>query len=95
MRSCYKNGKILFSGWLAYVASASVWFRSKKRRRNDEERDFQCWPLEKWNESQKAVFDSRFLVLRSESARKRFRRRQRTRQEMPFSGASDNTFPDL
>ena len=64
MRSCYKNGKILFSDWLAYVASASVWFRSKERRRNDEERDFQCWPREKWNESQKAVFDLDYKTVR-------------------------------
>ena len=35
------------------VASVSVWFRSKERPRNDEERDFRFWPREKWDESQK------------------------------------------
>ena len=34
------------------VASVSVWFRSKKKR-NDEEKDFRFWPREKWNEIQK------------------------------------------
>ena len=46
--------------WLACVASVSVWFRSKGRPRNDEERDFQFWPL---------------LVLCFETVRKRFLRR--------------------
>ena len=46
--------------WLACVASVSVWFRSKRRPRNDEERDFRFWPL---------------LVRCSETARKRFLRR--------------------
>ena len=36
----------------ALVASVSVWFRSKERPKNDEERDFRFWPREKWNESQ-------------------------------------------
>lgn len=27
--------------------------RSKERPRNDEKRDFQFWPPEKWNENQK------------------------------------------
>ena len=38
---------------VACVASVSVWFRNKKRTRNDEELDFQFWPGEKWDESQK------------------------------------------
>ena len=46
--------------WLACVASVSVWFRSKGRPRNDEERDFRFWPL---------------LVLCVETVRKRFLRR--------------------
>ena len=35
---------------LAWVASVSVWFRSKEIPR---EGDFRYWPREKWNESQK------------------------------------------
>ena len=34
----------------AFVASVSVWFRSKKKT---QERGFRFWPREKWNESQK------------------------------------------
>ena len=32
------------TGAVACVASVSVWFRNKKRTRNDEELDFQFWP---------------------------------------------------
>ena len=38
---------------LAYVASVSVWFRSKERPSNDMEQDFQFWLHEEWNDSQK------------------------------------------
>ena len=41
------------TGAVACVASVSVRFRNKKRTRNDEELDFQFWPGEKWDESQK------------------------------------------
>ena len=41
------------TGAVACVASVSVWFRNKKRTRNDEELGFPFWPREKWNESQK------------------------------------------
>ena len=89
------------TGAVACVASVSVWFRNKKRTRNDEELDFRSSPGEKWNESQKwkrrggevsflsspppprsftrhifrAVFWHSFLVLCSETARKRLLRR--------------------
>ena len=38
---------------LSYVASVSVWFRSKERPSNDMEQDFQFWLHEEWNDSQK------------------------------------------
>ena len=41
----------IFKSLLACVASVSVWFRSKERPRNDQERDFLFWPREKWNVS--------------------------------------------
>ena len=41
------------TGAVACVASVSVWFRNKKRTRNDEELDFRSSPGEKWDESQK------------------------------------------
>ena len=89
------------TGAVACVASVSVWFRNKKRTRNDEELDFRSSPGEKWDESQKwkrrggevsflsspppprsftrhifrAVFWHSFLVLCSETARKRLLRR--------------------
>ena len=54
--------------------------RSKEKPRNDEKRDFQFWPREKWNENRKM---SHFLhglwllfpVLCSETARKHLLRR--------------------
>ena len=45
------TGEYILKSLLACVASVSVWFRSKERQRNDEERDFLFWPREKWNVS--------------------------------------------
>ena len=45
--------KHILKSLLACVTSVSVWFRSKERQRNYEERDFffLIWPREKWNVS--------------------------------------------
>ena len=44
--------KHILKSLLACIATVSLWFRSKERQRNDEERDFfLIWPREKWNVS--------------------------------------------